>query len=490
MRPVVGFLSYATAADRDTDASISTLRDVLERAVRAHGAAGFELFQDRVSIRWGDDWERTLTGALDDALFFLPVLTPQFFASDWCRREAEAFLARRARDPLTQILPVYLVNDLRLEDPAMLAEDPLRQRLRAIQYVDLRPHRLGGWDQREARVVIDTLAERIAHSAERIRFADEMCAAAERILTARGGDGLGDAAARLEGTRSDELATEVRRLRRAAEAWGGGRWDEVLTVATEGGERRLERGWAVIREEAERRVGGGVTGAGDGRAPGDREGEQVLGGEVAGGVREDRGGGRARGGAKARGGTKRGDRADTAEGRGGEAEGAGPTTSGGRRFVTTVLLPALGGTLLLTGGGTLWKWYEDANAPVYEINPDIGEAPAIGPETVIGVPEVTRSQLAALEATAGLCGRFLRPEFLVPGFQTVSCRSGETDVLVLRSTDRTCEAVYAPLRASWTETPVSALQRSFVREGLALETTCLATLGTDGVTITLSLQSR
>ena len=92
MRPVVGFLSYATAADRDTDASISTLRDVLERAVRAHGAAGFELFQDRVSIRWGDDWERTLTGALDDALFFLPVLTPQFFASDWCRREAEAFL--------------------------------------------------------------------------------------------------------------------------------------------------------------------------------------------------------------------------------------------------------------------------------------------------------------------------------------------------------------------------------------------------------------
>lgn len=162
-REVVGFLSYQRGADTLADGRISELRDELERLVRLRGATGFSLFQDRVPIRWGEDWERALQGALDESVFFLPVLTPQFFDSAWCRKEAEAFLDRVERgEARTRVLPLYVVKDLRLEQAAMRRRDPLRDRLARHQHRDLRAHLHPGWKTGGALQALDALAEAIA----------------------------------------------------------------------------------------------------------------------------------------------------------------------------------------------------------------------------------------------------------------------------------------------------------------------------------------
>lgn len=159
---VLGFLSHATADDDDTNRSISALRGVIERRVHLHGGTGFVLLQDRVSIWWGDLWEETPEGAPGDAVFFLPVLTPQFFDGEWCRRETEAFLARVERGAKTQILPVYLVRDPRFETPGTRKRHALRQRLSEYPCFDLRAYLVEGWAAPGALREIDRMARAIA----------------------------------------------------------------------------------------------------------------------------------------------------------------------------------------------------------------------------------------------------------------------------------------------------------------------------------------
>ena len=136
------FLSYTRFDDDYLDGGISALRKELERAVRARTGAPFNIFQDVEDINLGEAWRQKLDRAIEAAQFFIPILTPNFFTSDFCRREAEAFLAyeaRAGRDDL--VLPIYLMNTPKLDDVEQRAADDLASRLHERQYDDWRPLR-------------------------------------------------------------------------------------------------------------------------------------------------------------------------------------------------------------------------------------------------------------------------------------------------------------------------------------------------------------
>jgi F-box protein 11 len=104
------FLSYTRSDDNYFNGGISWLRGRLEQAVQARTGAPFQIFQDVEHIDYGDRWEKKLDQALKEAQIFIPILTPSFFHSNFCRREAQAFLnyaAQTRRDDL--ILPLYLI---------------------------------------------------------------------------------------------------------------------------------------------------------------------------------------------------------------------------------------------------------------------------------------------------------------------------------------------------------------------------------------------
>ena len=136
------FLSYTRSDDRFLTGGISSLREALELAVQARTGKPFKIFQDVEEIRPGDAWRKKLDRAIEAAQLFIPILTPSFFESDFCRHEAEAFLSyegRAGRDDL--ILPIYLIETPRLDDPALRTSDPLASRLHERQYANWRPLR-------------------------------------------------------------------------------------------------------------------------------------------------------------------------------------------------------------------------------------------------------------------------------------------------------------------------------------------------------------
>jgi hypothetical protein len=109
-RPPDAFLSYTRFDDRRERGKISQFRQELEDEVRAVTGEAFEIFQDVDDIDVGERWSDKLDQMLDDARFFIPILTPNYFGSKACRDELGKFLkAEKAKGRGDLVLPVYYI---------------------------------------------------------------------------------------------------------------------------------------------------------------------------------------------------------------------------------------------------------------------------------------------------------------------------------------------------------------------------------------------
>ena len=92
----VAFFSYTHADDEHDEGLLSSVRARLESELRlALGDRDVQIFQDRDDLNPGDVWEARLAKALDEAVYLIPVITPSFFASEFCRKEFMRFWRHR-----------------------------------------------------------------------------------------------------------------------------------------------------------------------------------------------------------------------------------------------------------------------------------------------------------------------------------------------------------------------------------------------------------
>ena len=208
------FLSYTRSDDGFLQGGISALRATLEEAVQARTGEPFRIFQDVDDIKPGDPWRKKLDQAIEAAQLFIPVLTPNFFTSGFCRREAKAFLdyeARAGRNDL--VLPIYLIDSDRMDDEALRNGDELARQLHDRQYSDWRAlcFKLKA---DETRYHVFQLAGTIAASIARTNEVDQgplvPTAGIEEQLAALN-DEIGELnnALKLERERNTELETEL-----------------------------------------------------------------------------------------------------------------------------------------------------------------------------------------------------------------------------------------------------------------------------------------
>lgn len=159
-------MSYAQFDDEHDNNFLTKFRDRLANEVRAQsGVREFTIFQDKISIKWGENWQRRIEETLDSVIFLIPVMTPNFFNSPACLEEIQRFAERErrlGRDDL--ILPVYYLDARPLEDARIRAEHPVGELLHSRQRVDWRA--LRGRSIRSAGVEqeIRKLARRIVDS--------------------------------------------------------------------------------------------------------------------------------------------------------------------------------------------------------------------------------------------------------------------------------------------------------------------------------------
>ena len=163
------FLCYARSDDKHDRGDISTLRERLSGEVRAQTGKEFEIFQDRESIEWGENWRRRIDNSLNAVTFLICILTPSFFESAECRREVEVFMKREAELGWGDlILPVYYITCPSLEDGVLLAQDRVAAELAERQRQNWRDLRHEPIESQAARERIDTMGRKIKEAIIRV----------------------------------------------------------------------------------------------------------------------------------------------------------------------------------------------------------------------------------------------------------------------------------------------------------------------------------
>src|SRR5262245_19749146 len=107
MAKVIAFVSYAHADEEDDEGGTFYYALQIDRAVALHTARSFAFFVDRKSIEWGDAWRARIADGLTDSAILITFLTPNYLASDECRKEIESFLTLRGE---RWLLPIYYIN--------------------------------------------------------------------------------------------------------------------------------------------------------------------------------------------------------------------------------------------------------------------------------------------------------------------------------------------------------------------------------------------
>jgi formylglycine-generating enzyme required for sulfatase activity len=160
-KPPDAFLSYTRFDDRRGD--ISAFREHLEDAVREVTGESFEIFQDVEGIGIGEHWPDKLDEMLDEARFFIPILTPSYFNSAACRDELEKFLrAEKRAGRRDLVLPIYYIRCPVLEDKELREADDLASAIHQRQRREWRDLRHNSFRHRNVRLRIDALAQEIA----------------------------------------------------------------------------------------------------------------------------------------------------------------------------------------------------------------------------------------------------------------------------------------------------------------------------------------
>jgi hypothetical protein len=139
---LVGFFSYSREDDADSHGALSALRTRIQGELRGQlgrTARTFRLWQDKEAIPSGTLWETEIRNAVEQAVFFIPIITPTVIASPYCRFELDAFLAREAalgRSDL--VFPILYIDVPALADGARRQNDAVLSLFAARQYADWR----------------------------------------------------------------------------------------------------------------------------------------------------------------------------------------------------------------------------------------------------------------------------------------------------------------------------------------------------------------
>jgi hypothetical protein len=151
---LIGFFSYSRDDDDDSHGTLSELRDRIQRELRGQlgrSRSNFRLWQDKEAIAPGKLWESEIKAAIEQAVFFIPIVTPTAVKSQFCKHEFDGFLAREralGRDDL--VFPIYYIRVPALENDAEWRADPVLSVIGQRQWTDWRDLRL--LDVQETRV--------------------------------------------------------------------------------------------------------------------------------------------------------------------------------------------------------------------------------------------------------------------------------------------------------------------------------------------------
>lgn len=149
------FWSYAHADDKSDQGRIVSLAEDVRTEFATVTGVEVDLFVDRKSIEWGDDWRARIDDSLGASSFLIPVLTPRYFQRPECRREFTDFHGQaESRGYGKLILPLLY---LEVEDFETGSKDEVVALAARSQYYNWSPYRLADTTSERYRTAVNEI---------------------------------------------------------------------------------------------------------------------------------------------------------------------------------------------------------------------------------------------------------------------------------------------------------------------------------------------
>jgi hypothetical protein len=170
----VAFMSYTRFDDEYQGAALTRLREELSKTVQFLHGEEIEIFQDVEGIKLGQNIQQQITASLNETLLLIPILTPSYFKSAWCRDELSSFLDRERQLGRNDLIISIYYQEVRELSEAMkhpgvrgFVNDPLIQEIaprlasdwRSLRDQDLKAPAVKHELERIARRIIDVVQE-------------------------------------------------------------------------------------------------------------------------------------------------------------------------------------------------------------------------------------------------------------------------------------------------------------------------------------------
>ena len=160
---IVGFFSYSRDDDEDFDHALSKLRTRIQNELRGQLGRSKEtlrLWQDREAIPPGTLWASEIKAAIDQSVFFIPIVSPRVVRSEHCGVEFQEFLEReRQLGRRDLVFPILFINVPGLNEQKAQGERPVLKVIAERQYVDWREFRYDSDSPGMRREVADFCAK-------------------------------------------------------------------------------------------------------------------------------------------------------------------------------------------------------------------------------------------------------------------------------------------------------------------------------------------
>ncbi len=106
---------FVSHANYDKEEFVQELVDSLSKL-------GINIFYDKDSINWGDNWKKKILDGTEKSEFAIIVISENFFGREWTERELKEFLNRQNKSGQKIILPILhniTIDDLRKKYPSI-----------------------------------------------------------------------------------------------------------------------------------------------------------------------------------------------------------------------------------------------------------------------------------------------------------------------------------------------------------------------------------
>lgn len=192
-----GFWSYVREDDKAEGGRIAQLGRDIGDQFRMLTNEELDLFLDRDSIDWGDDWGQRIETALANVAFVVPILTPRYFASSACRTELNTISRAAEQLGVRQLLmPILYLDFPGIDDEE--PEDELVSIARSFNWVDMRETGLLGRDESGYRKAVREMAQRLAAANREAESSSQAQTAATKLAEMDTSEGYLDVLARFE----------------------------------------------------------------------------------------------------------------------------------------------------------------------------------------------------------------------------------------------------------------------------------------------------